>query len=283
MKKSFIIIIALSALVFTSCKKDFEKVNINPNSATNAPTDLLMNGAQVTSILFYEGEMARAGNIWSGCFSGEDRQYAGLSKYVTTASDYDGAWSNAYRGVFGQCLLIEAAAAKINNRRQLGIAQTMRAQLAGTLTSLWGDVPFKEAGDIVAFPTPKFDVQQDVYAGVQTLLDSAISNLSSAAGATPGAKDVFYGGNKALWKKAAYSLKARFYLHTKNYQKAYDNAVLGIADPSGDMYAPHGITYLQDFNVYYSFINADRSGYMAGNSLVAELLDTASVKYKGNA
>lgn len=282
MKKS-ILYIASSLLFLTGCKKEFEKTNISPNLPITAPTELIMSSAQVTSILFYEGEMARAGDIWSGCFSGEDRQYAGLGKYVTTASDYDGAWSNAYRGVFGQCLLIEDAAAKINNRTQLGIAQVMRAQIGGTLTSLWGDIPYKEAGNYDAYPSPKFDRQQDVYASVQILLDSAIANLNANVGINPGGKDVFYGGDRTAWLSAAYSLKARFFLHTKNYQKAYDNALLGISDPGGDMNAPHGITNTQDFNIYYAFTNYDRSGYMAGNSLAAELLDSASPKYRGNA
>lgn len=110
----------------------------------------------------------------------------------------------------------------------------MRAQLGGTLTSLWGDIPFSEAGNQELFPKPKFDKQLDVYTKVQSLLDSAIANLGANVGINPGTKDLFCGGSRTSWIKAAYSLKARFYLHTKEYPKANTNA-LGINSPSGDM------------------------------------------------
>jgi starch-binding outer membrane protein, SusD/RagB family len=281
MKK--LIIIIVTVILFQSCKKNFEETNINPNSPANATTDLVINGAQVTSILFYEGEMARLGNMWSGAFSGEDRQYAGLSKYLTSSTDYDGAWSNAYRGVFGQCLLVEAEAAKINNRIQAGISKIMRAQIAGTLASLWGDVPFKEAGQGAKFPKPKYDAQADVYMSVQTLLTTAIADLTSNVGISPGSKDIFYGGNRNAWIRAAHSLKARFYLHVKDYPNAYANALLGISTVDGDMIAPHGFTRSQDFNIYYSFTVYDRAGYMAGNGLAAQMLDASTSKYRGNA
>ncbi|MBX9783395.1 MAG: SusD/RagB family nutrient-binding outer membrane lipoprotein [Chitinophagaceae bacterium] len=280
MKKIFLSIFAVTALI--GCKKKFEEINISPNSPTNATTDLLINGAQVTSIIFYEGELARTANMWSGAFSGEDRQYAGLSKYVTSASDYDGGWSNAYRGVFAQCLLIEQEALKVNNRIQAGIAKVMRAQVAGTVASLWGDIPFTEAGQAEKFPKPKYDAQAAVYASVQTLLTEAIADLNSNVGVSPAAKDVFYQGSRTAWIRAAYSLKARFFLHTKQYQLAYDNALLGISSPSGDMYAPHGVSYNQDFNIYYSFTVYDRGGYMAANSFAAPLLDETTSRYRGN-
>jgi hypothetical protein len=164
----------------------------------------------------------------------------------------------------------------------VGIAQVMQAQAFGTLAALFGDIPFTEAGDD-NFSTPKFDGQISVYTNVQKLLDSAIANLNSGVGASPGAKDIFYGGNRALWAKAANSLKARFYMHTKEYDKAAAAAVLGITSASDDMMAPHGESYNQDFNLYYSFCVYDRDSYMWADDAVApRLLDPTAAEYRGN-
>ena len=284
MKKILSIILFTGATIsMWSCKKSFEELNISPNSPSDATTELILTGAQTSSIVFYEGDIVRLSGMWAGSFTGADRQYLGLWQYVTAAGDYDGSWSTGYRGVIGQTKVIEQKAAAINNKLVVGIAQVMRAQASGTAADLWGDVPFTQAGDAASFPKPKYDPQATVYAGVQKLLDDAILNLSSGVGINPGGKDIFYGGSSAKWLKAAYSLKARFYLHTKDYTKAYANALLGIADPAGDMRAKHGNAYGSDFNLYYSFLVYDRDTYMsADEALAPRMLDETNAKYRGD-
>ncbi len=283
--KKLMSISAMALVLFaSSCKKLVEDVNVNPNSPTDAPSNLLLNGAQVSSIVLYEGDWARLTGMWSQAFTGQDRQYIALNSYTTTSGDYDNTWSTAYRGVIAPCKLIIQKETATNNRLMIGIAQVMQAQAFGTLTALFGDIPFTEAGDAATYPAPKFDKQADVYAGVQTMLDEAIVNLTSGVGVSPGAKDIFYGGSAAKWAKAAHSLKARFYLHTKNYTQAAAEAALGIADASGDMIAPHGTAYGADFNLYYSFCVYDRDSYMwADDATVPRLLDPTAAEYRGNA
>lgn len=284
MKRLSNITIITLLLFATSCKKIVEDVNINPNSPVDAPSNLLLNGAQVSSIVLYEGDFARLGGLWSQSFTGADRQYISLNNYVTTAGDYDNTWSTAYRGVIAPCKIIIAKETAINNKIMIGIAQVMQAQAFGTLTSLFGDIPFSEAADAENFPKPKFDKQTDVYAGIQKLLDDAIVNLNSGVGLSPGAKDIFYGGSASKWKKAAYTLKARYFLHTKEYANAITAAASGINTASDNMLAPHGTAYNSDFNLYYSFCVYDRDSYMGADDAVApRLLDPASTRYRGNA
>jgi hypothetical protein len=283
MKRISISTLLLFVLIFSSCKKIVEDVNINPNSPTDAPADLILNGAQVSSIVFYEGDFARLAGMWAKSFTGADRQYISLNSYVTTAGDYDNTWSTAYRGVIAPCQLIIDKSTTINNKIMIGIAQVMQAQAFGTLTSLFGDIPFSEAVNPNKFPAPKFDKQVDVYAGIQTLLDNAIANLSSEVGITPGTKDIFFGGNTQSWVKVANTLKARYYLHTKEYAKAVVAASNGISSASGNMMAPHGESYLTDFNLYYSFCAYDREAYMSAEEAYApRLLDPTSEDYRGN-
>jgi starch-binding outer membrane protein, SusD/RagB family len=275
----------IALLLFaSSCKKIVEDVNINPNSPTDAPSNLLLNGAQVSSIVLYEGDWARLGGMWSQSFTGADRQYISLNNYVTTAGDYDNTWSTAYRGVIAPCKLIIEKETVTNNKIMIGIAQVMMAQAYGTLTSLFGDIPLTEAGDPAKFPAPKFDKQAAVYAAVQKLLDDAIVNLNSGVGVSPGTKDIFYGGSTTAWRRAAYTLKARYFLHVKDYANAITAAGNGISSAAGNMMAPHGEAYNSDFNLYYSFCVYDRDSYMGADDAIApRLLDPAAVKYRGNA
>ena len=284
MKKLFNLSIIATLILVASCSKNLDEINTSPNSPTEAPSDLLLNGAQVSSIVFYEGEWARLSGMWSQSFTGMDRQYVSLNNYTTTAGDYDATWSTAYRGVIAPCKVIISKEAPLNNKIMVGIAQIMEAQAFGTLADLFGDVPFSQAGNPSQFPSPKYDKQADVYAGVQSLLDEAIANLSSGIGISPGSKDIFYGGDADKWIAAAHTLKARFYLHTHDYDNAVTQATSGIASSGGNMMAPHGGAYNSDFNLYYSFYEYDRYDYMSADDAVApRLLDATATEYRGNA
>ena len=277
---SFLFLILLGS----ACKKLTEGHNTNPNTPSDAPYTLQLNGTEVASILVYEGNVARVTGIFSGSFTGTDRQYISLQNYTTSAPDYDDAWDNLYATVITQAQTVKAKAQAVNDRLTVGIAQVLEAQGFGFATDLWGDIPFSQVGDPTTYPTPVFDAQANVYAGVQALLDSALNNLASGVGNGPGSKDFFGGGDPDVWTKIANTLKARFFLHTKDYANAIKYASVGIDDASGNMMAPHGSTYLSDFNIYYSFLTYDRVGYMAADGAPAtQLLDASNDLYHGNA
>ena len=52
-----------------------EDININPNTPSEAPEDLVLTGSMVGTILFNEGATTRRSGIWSGYFRGTDRQH----------------------------------------------------------------------------------------------------------------------------------------------------------------------------------------------------------------
>ncbi len=85
--------------------------------------------------------------------------------------------------------------------------------LRGTGTDMWGDIPFSQAFAGEQQYTPEYDKQEDIYKGVQLLLDSAIANIAEQGAKTPGGDDYFYGGDMSKWEKLAYTLKARYYMH----------------------------------------------------------------------
>lgn len=273
--KKILIISSLFFLFATSCKKLNNGVNVDPNNPTDIGTryDLLINGAELSTIIFFEGNNARLGGMWTRTFTGSDRQYQSLYNYNTTSGDYDDNWERLYAYILPNAKIAEQKATELNDKTSAGIAQTLQAMALGTATALWGDIPFTEAGDPVKFPTPKFDAQTTVYTGLQSLLDKAIANLNANVGTGPGAKDFFYLGDRLKWMAAAYTLKARYYLHTKQYDLAVTNASLGISSAANNMVAPHGNAPGSDLNLYYAFLARDRFAYMsAEGSFAASLL-----------
>lgn len=259
-------LLAALGLGLGSCDKLIEGYDINPNAAQDAPADQQLTAVQVSEGFVLSGEMARTAGIWSDYFTGTDRQYEGLQNYTTVAGDYDNMWTNTYTLVLTNARIVSDKAALVQNYQLQGIAQVLEAQMIGTATSLWGDVPYSQALQ-PGVPAP-FDRQADIYNSVQTLLGTAITNLGRN-GVNPGERDIYLQGNLPRWIAVAHSLKARYYLHTKNYAQAAAEARLGIASTAGDMLMPYGGTVSTSANPYYDFIDINRSGYMTADGAYA--------------
>ncbi len=273
MKKTstYILVAAIaSASAFSGCNPLVENNDISPNLPPDAPADQQLTATQLGEGFVMSGEAARTANIWAGVFTGEDRQYSALQVYVAGLPDFDNMWTNSYYLVLQQTRLIQEKARAVNNNHLLGIAQVLEAQMIGTVTSLWGDVPYSRAF-VTGQPSP-FDGQAAVYTATQALLDDAIANLGRN-GVNPEARDIYYGGDLAKWRAAARSLKARYFLHVKNYAAAVAAAGQGIAKTDGDMIMPYKEAVSVSANPYWDFQKNSRPGYMsASQSYAAELM-----------
>ncbi len=283
MKNLLIIFIGIGVLSFTACKKYVEGINENPNAAADAPIENVLNGVFTGIITGESGEDARLGCMWAQQFTGSDRQYSSLNNYLTTAENFE--WDKYYLVAKNCDIVIEKADAS-NNQLAKGIALIIKGHMFGTVAALFGDAPFAEANRFPAITNPKFDGQREVYSGVQKLLDDGIAALSgNPVNAKVASTDFYYGGSAAKWTAAAYSLKARYHLHTKNYADAIAAAAKGIKANGDNLMIPfaNGV-YNNDMNTYHSFGVKDRQGYMtAEDALLPALLDAANPKYRGNA
>ena len=260
-----ILFLATLGLSLYSCNSFTDGYDVNPNVSPDAPSDQQLTATQVAEGFVLSGEMARQAGIWTDYFTGEDRQYNGLQNYTTAAGDYDNMWSNSYRLTLTNARLIEEKASAVQNFQLLGIAQVLEAQMIGTVTSLWGNVPYSEA--FITDKPGKYDEQSAVYAAVQALLTQAIDNLGKN-GVNPKDRDIYYKGDVVKWQAAAHSLKARYYLHIKNYPQAIVEARLGIR-LGGDMLMPYGGTVGASANPYYDFLDNSRTGYMSAQGAYA--------------
>jgi len=265
-------LLSVLGLGLTNCNKLVEGYDVNPNLPQDAPSDQQLTAAELGLGFVMSGEAARTANMWAGVFTGADRQYSSLNNYITASPDYDNMWSNTYYQTVAQARIVQQKAAQVNNKQLQGIAQVIEAQSIGTATDLWGDIPY--SGILIPNSPPAFDGQAAVYTALQTTLSSAITNLGQN-GVNPGSRDIFYAGNTTRWIAAAHSLKARYFLHVKNYASAITEARLGIASGAGDMLMPFDGTIGSAANPYYDFLDNSRPGYMsADGAYAAQLLQS---------
>lgn len=253
-----------------------DELTKDPNRPTEAPTlDQILAAVQASTWTVQTGETPRAVSMWMQQMAGTDRQYQTLGTYAITESGFGTPWVYIYGGGgLVDLRKIEARATELNDKIYLGIAQVLEALEVGTAADLFGDVPYSEA--VSSNPTPKLDPQLQVYAAIQTLLSTAITNLASGAGPGPRGADLVYGGSAAKWIALAHTLKARFYLHTAevdptSYAKALAEAQQGINTAANNYTSVHAGTPGEN-NLWYQFIEEQRQGYITPGDYLVSLM-----------
>lgn len=268
----------LPLLVAAGCS-DFltdEETQEDPNRATQATIDQLFVAAQAATFVVQTGEAARAVSMWMQQMAGTDRQYQTLGTYTHAEATFGTPWIYIFGGGgLVDLRRIQSEATAINDRKYTGIAQVLEALQVGTAADFWGDIPYSEAIN-PEISTPKLDEQLEVYAALQTLLDAAIANLASGAGAGPGSKDLVYRGNSAKWIQLAYTLKARLYMHVAEvdasaYAKAKAAAALGISSHANDYTTVHPGTPGEQ-NLWYQFTQIERTEYISPGAYLIDLM-----------
>ena len=281
-------ILILTGLL-SACSGLVEGLNDNPNSPTTTSYQNILTGAEVGNTVFQTGETARKAGIFCGYYTGIDRQHLGFSEYAVTTSDFDSQWNDVYVGALANALAAEQAAKEEGLEGvTIGVTQALRALALGTATSLWGDIPFDEAG-MIEVENPAFEGQLAVYDKLQNLLDEAINNLSLGKGRPASNSDIHFDGDPVAWTEVAYTLKARYYMHTKEYANAYTAAQKGISSPDNTLATPHG-TADDNSNLNYQFFAVEvRQSDLVTSDFMASLIapDPATspdfTNYRGNA
>jgi hypothetical protein len=276
--------LALALGLGTSGCGDFltgPKLADNPNRPTTASNANLLVSAMTNLTFQQESHLVRTVCIWMQQCAGTLRNYNTLGTYIVGDDDYFTEWSGTYiRGGLLDLRRIQHSALTGADSGVAGVAGVLEAWTIGLAADVWGDVPYSEAVDsTIDEPAP--DAQEAVYAAVQAKLDESIARMAAtnAAITAPGPEDLVYGGDLAKWTELAYTLKARFHLHTAErfglaaYQAAFDAASLGISTPDND-YIPYHSTGSTETNLWHQFTNQWVAFLSAGKNLVDLLQDS---------
>lgn len=280
-------IFIFTSLIFTaySCEDIVEGINENPNDLTvsDVSEELFLTGGQLANIQLQCGHLNRVSGMYAGQLIGFQALYSNIYGYNLTTGESNDEWSALYVGVMTNMRHIIANS---DNDLLRGIAMIIEAHAFGTAASLWGDIPYSEAGDST-IEDPVFDGQVSVYNAAIARLDEGISTLNSAPSQTIG-EEIYYAGNKAKWIAAANTLKARFYLHLKEYPSALSAAQNGISSADGDMKFTPGSSVSGDTNLFWTILAGSRAGDLGNNSdgtqsYLLQILDSSNPLYRGHA
>ena len=146
--------------------------------------------------------------------------------------------------------ILSPSATDADNTRYAGIAKILKAYSYSVLVDVFGDVPFTEANKLKeGILYPKFDDDAAIYDALFPLIDEGIADLNNTTAANPnepGTDDLIYGGNVALWVKAANTIKLKLYTQIRKVKNvsAEVNALISggnlISQTSESFLIPYG-------------------------------------------
>lgn len=202
--KRYLTALALTLILgLGSCDKDFEEINVNPNSPETVSSALLLP----TVIRSTTNEIA--GNAWG--YGNVVMQYTAKIQFTNEDRYNWGPQGNPYSSFYNAMRdinnIIEISSAA-NQQNYVGIAKVMRAYLFSYMTDAYGEVPYSEALQAKSgINYPQFDSQEAIYAGILAELEEANTILGITADRVEG--DILFDGSVIRWKKFANSLRLR--------------------------------------------------------------------------
>ena len=211
--KKIIFYTIIASLFFTAGCKKFIDVNQDPNSLLDVQEGLILSPVELNiSSNIAAGNASIIVNHWMQNIA-LNQPVPNSGTYLQNTVDYDVDWANIYVTGLNNLNILNIKAEKNGNFNYAGIAKILSAFCYATATDLWGDIPVSEAFKGSENFTPIYDPQEDVYKSIQALLDAGIADIANGTGTTVGSDDYFYNGDMEKWKRLAYTLKARYYMH----------------------------------------------------------------------
>ncbi len=265
MKNNKIFILFIGLLLFTtSCEKFVEDYYKDPNGIDFTVPEQEMTAVLLQNQFFQKADGLRLVMMWMNQATGADRQFLSLDDWNNaTPSDFNSPWNEVYLVMSHADILIQMTNENENTQLR-GLGKLFKAWAGGEAASLWGDVPFSQLNSFDEYPDPVYDTQAHVFEQVQDMLDEAIADLSSPDGKIDSGRDIYFEGTTYSWIKIAHGLKARFYLHSEDYDLALQHALQGPQNVDDDLYAIYDSdddTPFTKWNPMKQF-NEMRSGYL---------------------
>lgn len=213
MKKIYLIIFIVFSLVLSSCVKDLEELNKDPNNSTVSDPDLLFKyavkrgmGSYITnSNLEYNGL-----HQWMMYFAKRNGIEPG-NEYPSP-SEGDAFWNESYIDAMNNVEVIIREAGTVPEMiNKKAAALVWKSYIMHRITDLWGDAPYSEAlsGNPNLEFTPVYDQQEKIYAQLFEDLATAEAAFDEGMPFYNASSDLLFGGDVNKWKRFANALRFR--------------------------------------------------------------------------
>ncbi len=224
----------LLPFVFLVGCESFLDVNQTPNNPLSVPPSVLLPTALAGAAFANGNELNRFASTIMDYNYGAAGSPSGWDIYNTTGGDFGNQWRfEIYGGTIVNCNQLIIAADKVGAKSYSGIAKIVKAYTFALATDTWGDVPYSQAGQGELYTQPVLDKQEDIYKGnaalgIQSLFDlvrEGIADLALSSTSNPSTDDIVYGGLKANWIKAGYTLMLKMALQISDREPALATAI----------------------------------------------------------
>jgi hypothetical protein len=229
MKNSrYILMVALLALGFTSCKK-FLDVNTDPDNPNNQSV-LIQN--RVPWIEHFYQYTAGVTNYRTACMAGVYyTNNASPNTFSTTWQCTNANSTTPYQTFFvevsSNLVDLYNSAQKQNAYHYMAVADVFHALGYMEMLDLYGEMPYTEAG--TGNPSPKPDDGKTIFRGCMAKLNEAIDLFSKTQPAgvpSLAAGDLWSNGDINKWIKLCWGLKARYMLKLSKKAEFNPDSVL---------------------------------------------------------
>ena len=206
--------ITLLSLMLSSCTKDFQEINTDPNNTTNALAQQLLAPALVSTLTYNMTRNRSFNNELMQVTVDQSDAEGKVFRY-----DYRSNWSDyTYNGWYSELTnfkdIYKISSQELNyNRSYMGISLICQSWIYSLLTDTYGDVPYFEsnlARDSSIYEAA-FTPQKQIYLDIFKQLEAADTLLKTNTGILASSDPVF-NGNVSRWRKFGNSLYLRLLL-----------------------------------------------------------------------
>ncbi|MGJ8590953.1 MAG: SusD/RagB family nutrient-binding outer membrane lipoprotein [Aquaticitalea sp.] len=214
--KNILYIFGCIILLFaSSCTKDFEDINTNPNAPVTVQPSLLLR-----QVIYNFGDEMSYESFVAGDLLSQHRtaiDFNLFDRHALKSPQLGGnPWPIFYTNLRDNEIILNQSRTVETFRVYEGPALILKAYMASGLTDLFGDVPYFQAfNGVNGVVTPVYDKQEDIYlaeGGILDNLDKGIAAINAYSGSTPLEGDILFNGDLQAWVRFANSLKIKHLL-----------------------------------------------------------------------
>lgn len=197
--------LAVCSLLFaTGCDDDFDEINTNPDTTTEASASLLSTQVILSMTRFESDAKAFISNSALP-------KYVGYANEGQMSSQYNLIGSSSFGGMTilpDLEKMVEYAEGGLAENSYKGLAKFARAYLFYNLTMEMGDTPYSETGfGATGEYKPAYDPQKDIFMGILQELKEADQYF--AVGENFTGDPTPFNGNADLWRRATNAFRVK--------------------------------------------------------------------------
>lgn len=218
----YMITVAAASVIFASCSK-FDDMNNNPYALEAAPAQSYIHPivfkTEYSLVNVYRNTTAHL--MQHAVSTSTESTSRVVGNYAIPEATDDDVWTTLYIQ-YGNAFSMYDIAVKENNHTVIGIAAILKAMTISLITDTYGNVPFKDAGQIASQKeggsvTTRYDDQREIYRSIVALFEEANDKFNDpAATDVDPICDLMFNGSRDKWQRFGNALYLRTLMRISN-------------------------------------------------------------------